>query len=105
MRVHGVEDRAAFADVMATLGAAAVTVMGLALLIGSHDSGMAFHGLLFLLAGAASAIYILTRAFDDDARMADDYALVKEYIGLDKEFDVKTAYTNEFLDRSIKMTK
>lgn len=41
----------------------------------------------------------------DDKRMADDYALVKEYIGLDKEFDVKTVYTNEFLDRSIKMTK
>jgi NitT/TauT family transport system substrate-binding protein len=41
----------------------------------------------------------------DDKRMADDYALVKEYIGLDKEFDVKSAYTNEFLDRSIKMSK
>ena len=41
----------------------------------------------------------------DDKRMAQDYALVKEYIGLDKEFDVKTVYTNEFLDRSIKMTK
>jgi NitT/TauT family transport system substrate-binding protein len=41
----------------------------------------------------------------DDSRMAADYALVKEYIGLDKEFDVKTTYTNEFLDRSIKMTK
>ncbi len=41
----------------------------------------------------------------DDKRMAEDYALVKEYIGLDKEFDVKTVYTNEFLDRSIKMTK
>ena len=41
----------------------------------------------------------------DDKRMADDYALVKQYIGLDKEFDVKSVYTNEFLDRSIKMTK
>ena len=41
----------------------------------------------------------------DDKRMADDYALVKEYIGLDKDFDVKTTYTNEFLDKSIKMTK
>ena len=41
----------------------------------------------------------------DDARMQDDYKLVKEYIGLDKEFDVKSVYTNEFLDRSIKMTK
>src|SRR5688572_29829170 len=35
----------------------------------------------------------------DDARMAADYALYKEYVGLDKEFDVKTTYTNEFLDR------
>ena len=41
----------------------------------------------------------------DDARMAADYELVKTYIGMDKPFDVKTAYTNEFLDRSIKMTK
>ena len=41
----------------------------------------------------------------DDARMAADYELVREYIGLDKAFDVKTTYTNEFLDRSVKMTK
>ncbi len=41
----------------------------------------------------------------DDKRMADDYVLVKDYVGLDKAFDVKTVYTNEFLDRSIKMTK
>jgi NitT/TauT family transport system substrate-binding protein len=41
----------------------------------------------------------------DDARMAADYDLVKTYIGLDKTFEVKTAYTNEFLDKSIKMSK
>jgi NitT/TauT family transport system substrate-binding protein len=41
----------------------------------------------------------------DDARMAADYDLVKTYIGMDKPFDVKSAYTNEFLDRSIKMPK
>ena len=41
----------------------------------------------------------------DDARMAADYELVREYIGIDKPFDVKAVYTNEFLDRSIKMTK
>ena len=41
----------------------------------------------------------------DDKRMAADYDLVKEYIGIDKPFDVKTVYTNEFLDKSIKMTK
>ena len=39
----------------------------------------------------------------DDKRMADDYALVKDYIGIDKPFDVKSTYTNEFLDKSIKM--
>ncbi len=41
----------------------------------------------------------------DDARMNADYELVKDYIGIDKPFDVKSVYTNEFLDRSIKMTK
>jgi NitT/TauT family transport system substrate-binding protein len=41
----------------------------------------------------------------DDARMASDYEIVKTYIGLDAPFDVKSAYTNEFLDRSIKMPK
>ena len=41
----------------------------------------------------------------DDARMAADYELVRDYIGIDKPFDVKTTYTNEFLDRSIKMTQ
>ena len=41
----------------------------------------------------------------DDARMQADYALVRDYVGIDKPFDVKATYTNEFLDRSIKMTK
>ncbi len=41
----------------------------------------------------------------EPTRMAADYELVKTYVGLDTPFDVKTAYTNEFLDRSIKMPK
>jgi NitT/TauT family transport system substrate-binding protein len=41
----------------------------------------------------------------DDARMKADYELVRDYVGIDKPYDVKTTYTNEFLDRSIKMTK
>ena len=41
----------------------------------------------------------------DPARMQDDYNLVKEYIGIDTPFDVKTVYTNEFLDKSIRMSK
>jgi NitT/TauT family transport system substrate-binding protein len=41
----------------------------------------------------------------DPKRMADDYELVKTYVGIEKPFDVKTIYTNEFLDKSIKMPK
>jgi NitT/TauT family transport system substrate-binding protein len=41
----------------------------------------------------------------DDNRMKADYELVRDYVGIDKPFDVKTTYTNEFLDRSVKMAK
>ena len=41
----------------------------------------------------------------DDARMKADYELVRDYVGIDKPFDVKSTYTNAFLDRSIKMPK
>jgi NitT/TauT family transport system substrate-binding protein len=41
----------------------------------------------------------------DDRRMKADYELVRDYIGIDKPFEVKTTYTNEFLDKSVKMTK
>ncbi|MDX1376243.1 MAG: ABC transporter substrate-binding protein [Burkholderiales bacterium] len=41
----------------------------------------------------------------DPKRMADDYELVKTYVGIEKPFDVEATYTNEFLDKSIKMTK
>jgi NitT/TauT family transport system substrate-binding protein len=41
----------------------------------------------------------------DPKRMADDYELVKTYVGIEKPFDVKTIYTNAFLDKSIKMPK
>ena len=39
----------------------------------------------------------------DDARMAADYKLVDEYLHMERPYEVKTAYTNEFLDKSIKM--
>jgi len=39
----------------------------------------------------------------DPQRMKNDYELVKEYIGIEKPFDVTRHYTNEFLDKSIKM--
>ncbi|HUZ66201.1 MAG TPA: ABC transporter substrate-binding protein [Beijerinckiaceae bacterium] len=39
----------------------------------------------------------------DAARMTHDYNLVKTYLGMQKPFDVKTAFTDRFLDTSIKM--
>jgi NitT/TauT family transport system substrate-binding protein len=41
----------------------------------------------------------------DPKRMESDYNLVKTYFGLEKPFDVTSAYTDAFLDKSIKMTK
>lgn len=43
--------------------------------------------------------------YHDPARMQADYALVRDFVGIDKPYDVKSTYTNEFLDRSIKMSK
>jgi NitT/TauT family transport system substrate-binding protein len=39
----------------------------------------------------------------DDKRMADDYKLVDEYLKMEKPYDIKSAYTNDFLDKSVKM--
>lgn len=39
----------------------------------------------------------------DDKRMEGDYKLVDEYLKMEKPYDVKTAYTNEFLDKNVKM--
>jgi NitT/TauT family transport system substrate-binding protein len=39
----------------------------------------------------------------DDKRMADDYKLVDEFLKMEKPYDIKMAYTNEYLDKSIKM--
>jgi NitT/TauT family transport system substrate-binding protein len=39
----------------------------------------------------------------DPNRVEKDYALVKTYLGIDRQFDPNAHYTNEFLDQSIKM--
>jgi NitT/TauT family transport system substrate-binding protein len=41
----------------------------------------------------------------DDARMKADYELMAASVGFDKPFDVKRAYTNEFLDRNVRMVR
>lgn len=43
--------------------------------------------------------------FFDPERMDDDYDLVETYFNLKKKYDIKTVYTNKFLDRSITMPK
>ncbi len=39
----------------------------------------------------------------DEKRMGSDYKLVDEYLKMEKPYDAKSAYTNEFLDKSVKM--
>jgi len=39
----------------------------------------------------------------DDKRMASDYKLVDELLGIEKRYDVKDVYTNAFLDTNVKM--
>jgi NitT/TauT family transport system substrate-binding protein len=41
----------------------------------------------------------------DPKRMEADYSLIATYFSLAKPFDIKTAYTNEFLDRNVRMPK
>jgi len=54
-----------------------------------------------LMSGKTSQTVAL--GWHDDARMKADYELVGDYIGVDQPFDVKTTYTDEFLNKSIKM--
>jgi NitT/TauT family transport system substrate-binding protein len=39
----------------------------------------------------------------DGVRMKQDYALVQTYLGMEKPFDVQTAFTTRMLDTSVKM--
>jgi NitT/TauT family transport system substrate-binding protein len=41
----------------------------------------------------------------DPARMDGDYKLIEAYFKLEKPFDIKSAYSNDFLDMGIKFTK
>ena len=70
MAAPGVVERAAFSDAMALIGAVIGAAIGLVLLVGSRDPGMAFHGLLFLLAGVVAAVFVLQGSFGDTARDA-----------------------------------
>ena len=66
------QDTTAFADAMMLFGAVVVGLAGLLVLLLSRDAGMAFHGLLFLIAAAAAAILVLQISFHDDSPLEVD---------------------------------
>ena len=41
----------------------------------------------------------------DPARMKSDYGMVEKYFTIKKPFDITSAYTNDFLDRAVRMSK
>lgn len=41
----------------------------------------------------------------DAKRLQSDYDMVKTYFGMEKDFDIAKAYTNDFLDKNVKMKK
>ncbi|QDO98700.1 ABC transporter substrate-binding protein [Ferrovibrio terrae] len=41
----------------------------------------------------------------DAKRMQNDYDMVKTYFGMEKDFDVTKVYSNDFLDKTVKMKK
>jgi cytochrome c oxidase cbb3-type subunit I len=71
MGVEVSQERAAFADVMTMFGAVIGAVIGLALMLGSNDSGMAFHGFLLLLAGVIAAGVIVHQSLNHNADPSD----------------------------------
>src|SRR5262249_10281592 len=67
MPAKGVEERAAFADAMMLLCALIGAAVGLAVMLASRDAAMAFHGFIFLVAGALAAIFVLKLSFETTA--------------------------------------
>ena len=66
------------------------------------DNEMAnWHLVSILMSDETSKTVAL--GWHDDKRMEADYKLVDEYLKMEKPYDIKTAYTNEFLDKSVKM--
>jgi len=67
MAAKGVEERAAFADAMTLLCALIGASLGLGIMLASPDAAMAFHGLIFVVAGALAAIFVLKLSFETPA--------------------------------------
>jgi len=72
MAAKGVEERAAFGDAMALMGALFGAAIGLAVMLSARDPAMAFHGLLFVVAGTLAGIFVLKSAFEPDGPFAGD---------------------------------
>ena len=66
------EEKFAFADAMMLMGALIVAVGGLLLSLASREAGMAFHGLLFFVAGLIASVVILRISFQDATPLEAD---------------------------------
>ena len=88
---------ACVADVEPCLEALMAEVSGL-----DHDNQVDQWNRIIELMVDPTTTTVALGAFDPE-RMDADYKTVETYFDLEKPFDVKTAYTNEFLDESIKM--
>src|SRR3990172_3408499 len=75
MATTAVNERAAFADVMALIGAMGTAAIGLFLALSSQQPAMAFRGLLFLVGGVVAVVFILNVSFgkSDWHPPADEY--------------------------------
>jgi NitT/TauT family transport system substrate-binding protein len=67
-----------------------------------YDNEMVNWGLVTVLMSDDTSRNVAL-GWHDDKRMAADYKLVDEYLKMDKPYDIKSAYTNEFLDKNMKM--
>src|SRR5215813_5619678 len=65
--------RAALGDCLAVLGCSVCAAVGAALLLTSNSAGMAFHGLLLLVASLAALGCVIEFSFDSVRRLPTGY--------------------------------
>ncbi len=73
MAGRSVAERAALADSLACIACIACAALGLTLLYASDSPGMAFHGLLLLLASAFAVFFVLEYSFDSVRKIETGY--------------------------------
>ena len=75
MADKSVEGRAALSDCLALLACLACAGLGAALLVAADSAGLAFHGLLLLIASLAGLGCVVEFSFDSQRRLATGYMM------------------------------